>query len=229
MTKPTTKPVIRLLPVALLALASGGANAQSLYMAQNQPDASQPVILLDEVSLHYVAEPNKRVFKKHDIITIIIDENSSQTSSQSLDTKKETTSDASIDAMVNWLKLLELRVRQGDITDTDLIDLTTAREFKGEGDYARTDQFSARITATVLDVKPNGTLVLQATKHIAKDTEISTLVLSGMAREDDVTTQNTILSSQLADLNIVLNNEGSVKKAAEKGLITRILDTVFAF
>ena len=216
----------------LLGILSVSAPAQSLYLAsanEASEDSQQPSILLSDVSMHYIAEPGARVIKKHDIITIIIDENSSTTSSQTLDTKKDSSSSASIDALVNWLQLLELRIEQGDISDTDLIDLSTSRDFKGEGDYERKDRFSARISATVIDVKPNGTLVLQAKKTIARDSEISELVLSGLVREEDVTQQNTILSSQMADLKIILENEGDVKEAAEKGLITRVLDAVFAF
>lgn len=212
--------------------AAGQAAAQSLFLAsanQANSEPAQPSILLSEVSMHYIQEPDVRVIKQHDIITIIIDENSSTTSSQSLDTKKDSSSSANIDAFVNLMQLLELRLEQGRINNTKLIDLETAREFKGEGDYERKDKFTARISAKVLEVKPNGTLVLEARKSIARDNEVSLLVLSGYAREEDITQQNTILSSQLADLKIDLQNEGDIKEASEKGLITRVLDSVFAF
>ena len=205
---------------------------QSLFLASqdsSENESAQPTILLEEVSLHFIPEPDVRVIQKHDIITIIIDENSTTTSSQSLDTKKDTKSDATVSALVDWLQLLELRLEEGVTSDRDLLSLATKRSFKGEGDYERKDKFSARITAQVLEVKPNGTLVLQATKSIARDSETSMLVLSGLAREEDITAQNTVLSSQLADLTINLQNEGDLKEAAEKGLITRVLDSVFAF
>ena len=208
------------------------AQAQSLYLAQDtsDQDSNQPAMLLEDISMYFIEAPETRTIQKHDIITIIIDENSSQVSSQKLETEKESKSKASVDAMIDLFQLLELRVRQGDTASgTNLVDFTSKREFTGEGDYERKDRFSARIAAIVLEVKPNGTLVLQATKRIAKDKEISVLVLSGLARDEDVTAENTILSSQLADLNIILENEGDLKKAAEKGLITRVLDTVFAF
>lgn len=221
-----------LLTTLLLCCAIGSSQGQSLFLASanassNEP--AQPSILLDEVSMHYIREPDVRVIKQHDIITIIIDENSSTTSSQSLDTKKDSSSSASISALVDWMQLLELRLEQGGLGDTQLIDLSTARDFKGEGDYERKDRFTARISAKVLEVKPNGTLVLEARKSIARDSEVSVLVLSGYAREEDITQQNTILSSQLADLKIDLQNEGDIKEASEKGLITRVLDSVFAF
>ncbi len=218
---------------AAIAGLCTSANAQSLYLTQAEqeasPDLSQPAILIEEASLYFIEGPEDRVIQKHDIITIIIDENSSQVSSQKLETEKDTSANANINALISVAQLLELRLEEGGITDTDLVDFNASREFTGEGDYERKDRFSARIAAKVLEVKPNGTLVLEATKRIAKDNEISVLVLSGFARDEDITAQNTILSSQLADLNIVLENEGDLKKAAEKGLITRVLDTVFAF
>lgn len=213
---------------AVSAVAST-LSAQSLFLANEDRSDTQPVILLNDVSMHFIAEPETRVIQKHDIITIIIDENSSTTSSQKLETEKESSSSANIDAMISWLKLLELRVEQGDINNVDLIDLATSREFSGEGDYERKDRFTARISAIVREVKPNGTMLVEARKTIARDSEISELVLSGLVREEDITQQNTVLSSQMADLRIILENQGDLKEAAEKGLITRVLDAVFAF
>ncbi|MHA7813654.1 MAG: flagellar basal body L-ring protein FlgH [Phycisphaerales bacterium] len=216
-----------ILALPLLACTAG---AQSLFLsAAGEDQKNQPTILLNDISMHFIAEPETRVIQKNDIITIIIDENSSTTSSQKLETEKDSSSSANISAMVDWLKLLELRVREGDINDVDLIDIATSREFTGEGDYERKDRFTARISAIVREVKPNGTILVEARKTIARDSEISELVLSGLIREEDITVQNTVLSSQMADLRIILENQGDLKKAAEKGLITRVLDAVFAF
>ncbi|MDF1808178.1 MAG: flagellar basal body L-ring protein FlgH [Phycisphaerales bacterium] len=218
---------------ALLTCISPFVHAQSLYLVQEQssdsPDVQQPSISLEEASIYFISAPETRTIKVHDIVTIIIDENSSQTSSQKLETEKASNSTAELNAILSLAQLLETRLETSGITDTDLIDVAASRDYTGEGDYERKDKFSARIAATVLEVKPNGTLVLQAVKRISKDKEKSILTLSGLARDEDITSQNTILSSQLAGLNIILENEGDLKKAAEKGIITRVLDTVFAF
>lgn len=212
------------------------ANAQSLYLTEGEEfeqgpnESSAPVILLEEASLTYIPEPEVRTYQEHDIITIIIDETSSTTSSQKLETEKESKSEAEINAMVDLLKLLELQLNTNPrLENRTLLDVAAKREFTGEGDYERKDKFSARITATVLEVKPNGTLVLQAHKRIAKDDEIQTLVVAGLARSEDITAQNTILSSQLAGLTLAVENEGDLKKAAEKGIITEFFDMLFAF
>ena len=220
--------------VMVLSLACGAACGQSLFLvsdhgAADAPGVSQPAIAAEQVSLLWVPEPEPREFQKHDIITIIIDEVSTQTSSQTLETERDARMRANLNALVDLTSLLELRLEQGDTSNLSLIDLNARRQFAGEGDYERKDRFSARITATVLEVKPNGTLVLEASKRIAKDQEIQTIVLSGVVREDDITRQNTVLSSQMANLDITSHHEGEVRDAAKKGLITRVLDSIFAF
>ncbi|MFI4898530.1 MAG: flagellar basal body L-ring protein FlgH [Phycisphaerales bacterium JB059] len=224
----------RLIGCVLVGTIASHAGAQSLYQRQTEVPLSttgepDPQADLREKSMLFFEPPPPRTFAKHDIITIIVDESSRQESSQSLDTKKEYDTQATLRGMLDPLELLELRLAAGNISNLDLIDYQADREFKGEGDYERTDRFSARISARVLEVKPNGTLVLEARTYIKTDDEEATLVLAGVARPEDVTTQNTVRSSQMANLTVIRENSGEVANAAEKGLITRVLDTLFAF
>jgi flagellar L-ring protein precursor FlgH len=223
-----------LLLCTLIGSLTASSHAQSLFLAQQPvepiyPDETAPTLYIEQVSLAYVAPPEPRVIKQHDIITIIIDEVSSMTSSQSLETEKESKANQKLDSIIDFMALLELQIASAGLSNVDILNYNAKSEFAGEGDYERKDKFTARISAEVLEIKPNGTLVLQAVKRIAKDDEIQTLVLAGVAREQDITVQNTILSSQLANLNLVLENEGELKDSAEKGLFTKIIDTVFAF
>lgn len=214
----------------LLCLPCSVACAQGLYAPASVPaEGPTPPLRLEAVSTLYVAPPEPREFKQHDLVTIIIDESSTASSAQTLDTEKKLNTTATLGTIIDPWELLELRLREGASSDVKLIDADTNNKFQGDGEYERKDKFSARITATVLDVKPNGTLVLEATKRIEKDTEIQTLVLAGTCRQDDITTQNTILSSQIAGLTISLQNEGEVKDGSQKGLLTRVLDAIFAF
>lgn len=217
-----------------MSMGLSSARAQSLYQRETQVQLSttgepDPQADLREKSMLFFEPPPPRTFAKHDIITIIVDESSRQSSSQSLDTSKEYDTKATMRGLLDPLELLELRLAAGNISNLDLVDYQAEREFAGEGDYERSDRFSARISARVLEVKPNGTLVLEARTFIKTDDEETTLVLAGIARPDDVTTQNTVRSSQLANLTVVRENVGDVASAAEKGVITRVLDAIFAF
>jgi flagellar L-ring protein FlgH len=215
-------------------LLAGAANGQSLFVQsldETRQLSAQDLQESDgaQASMLYVAPPEPRDYAKHDLVTIIIDENSKQTSSQTLDTKRKAISSIDLDALTDPWELLELRLREGALSNQSLLDMSINNKYKAEGDYERSDRFNAKITAEIIEVKPNGTLVLQATKQITKDEEIQTLVLSGIIRQEDITNGNTILSTQMANLSLTVQNEGSVRDAAKKGFLMRALDTIFNF
>lgn len=219
----------------VMLLACAGAHGQNLYAASTAPpaeaaeNAAPDPGSLSVLSLYYVEPPEVREIQAHDIVSILIDENSNVKSEQTLETDKQWDTSASLNTILDPWELLEMRLRTGMVSDLTLIDAQADRQYTGEGEYERKDNFTARIAATVIEVKPNGTLVLEARKRIAKDEEEQVLVLSGRIRKEDVTSQNTVLSSQIAELTIVMQNEGEVREAAKKGLITRVLDSIFAF
>ena len=129
-------------------------------------------------------------------------------------------------------QIWELIVKAGRVTDpTQLpaIDFDFRNKFDGEGEYERRDEFTARLTAEVLEVLPNGNLILESRTRIKTDEEESLLKVTGRCRPEDVTPANTILSNQLHDLKIDKVHKGELKKANEKGIITKILDAIFAF
>ena len=174
--------------------------------------------------------PKPKTFELHEIVYIIISETSSQSSEQVLDAKK----DASLKAAVNKFPDIK-QFFQANLNNTSstnpigAVDLTGNSAFKGDGKFTRNDKFTDRIAATVIDVKPNGILVLEARKSVGQDNEIRTLVLSGECRKQDVTDSNTILTSQLADLTIQAHAEGDSKDTASKGILTRLMEAIFNF
>lgn len=210
------------------------ASAQSLFVraVEEKPPAATVDLGTTEfaqASMLFIQPPEPRTFKKHDLITIIVDEVSSASSEQTLETEKESGADLTLNAILDPWELLETRLRQGDTANTKLLGTDFKREFTGEGEYERADRFSAKITAEIIEIKPNGTLVLQATKTITKDDEVQTLVLSGVARQEDITRNNTVLSSQVASLAMNLQHSGELRESAKKGFLTRFFDKVFDF
>ena len=146
-----------------------------------------------------------------------------------LETGLSPAEEAQLRALIDFQQLLEMRLEQGDTEDLTIFDGESNQEYSGEGEYERTDRFTDRITAEVIDVKPNGTLVLEARRTIQVDEEGKTLVLSGVCMSDAITEEGVVQSSQLADLRVVVEHEGSLRNAASKGWITKALDFLFPF
>ena len=86
-----------------------------------------------------------------------------------------------------------------------------------------------RIQARVIDVKPNGNLVLEARKRITVDEEDQIATLSGVCRSKDVTAQNSVLSTQVADLEISVSHTGAARDASRRGWAMRLFDLLRPF
>jgi len=227
----------RTLMVVALGASLAGSQAtvaQSFYdlhepvatTEEGEPDLDAP---LRTMSMMFIEVPKPKPFQIHDLVTIIIDETSSSESKQILDTKKKYDFQAIVTEFPSLAKLLELQLTRGDSSPVSQAILNSDTKFKGDGKATRTDRYVARITAEIIDIKPNGTLVLEASKSIQQGRESKSIVLSGTCRQRDVTDANTISSSQLANLNIIEHAEGELVKNATKGFLTRALEAIFNF
>jgi flagellar L-ring protein FlgH len=222
--------------LAVVVLASGIATGQNLFLIPQAPmpvgtegQRPDPATPLYNVSMTAVVPPPPRSFKVHDLVTIIVEETSRQQADQTSKSDKSYSVDADLNSILDPSELIKLRLRTSSISDLELLRAAYRQKFDGKGTYTRNDSFSMRIQAEIIDVKPNGTVTIEARKHVDKNGETQSTVLSGIARISDITQNNSILSSQIADLTLVTKSTGEVNKSAKKGLIPRILETIFAF
>src|SRR5262249_17655776 len=102
-------------------------------------------------------------------------------------------------------------------------------KYQGTGKNERKDSLLTRITAEIIDIKPNGTLVLQARKRIKADGDELTGRLTGVCRSEDVLADNTVISTQLADLQIDSVSDGDTRDVSKRGWLKKILDGVAPF
>lgn len=185
---------------------------------------------LQSMSLFAVVPPKPRTYQKHDQIEIIINESSAAKLKQKLDTDKSYDFSAELSAFPSLEALIEAQLRNNPASQLPAkVGVKSDDKWEGEGTMERKDTLTARVSGRVVDVKPNGLLVVEAKESRQQDEEIYTLVLSGTCRSEDITKNNTVQSSQLADLTIRIDNEGQVKRASEKGLIPRFFDFFFNF
>jgi flagellar L-ring protein precursor FlgH len=218
---------------ALAAAVAGSAWGQTLFQAEPATavagagaNQAEP---LYAYSLVAVRPPEPRTFLPNDLITIIIRESSRVERDQTLETEKSLALRAEIIKLKALTQFLELR--GPDTTESIDADplLEVEGEFEGEGEYERNDDVTARVTARVLEVKPNGTLLLEARTSVRTDDEVQTITLSGYCRTEDVGPTNTVQSSELYDLRLDVQHEGEIRKATEKGLIPRVFESIFSF
>jgi len=184
------------------------------------------------LSLVAVQLPEPRKFAMHDLVTIIVRESVQSDSRAKLDSNKGIELTGAIAQFPNLQvkDLLEFQLGQSDLNKgKPELDLKFENEFEGKASYNRRDSFITRITAEIIDIKPNGNLVLEARKYIQSDKESLKMILSGVCRSDDISAYNTVLSTELFDLRLVKKHGGELRKATKKGLVTKLFEFIFNF
>ncbi len=185
-----------------------------------------PKIERNEVYRRYswIASPRRRpkTFKVGDLITIIVREQRTFEAEADLETKKRFKLKSELEAFLKATAggIGAAEFRRGKPT----IDYQYDARLKTEGDSEREDKLTMRLTGKIIDVKPNGVLVLEAKARVQHDDEVAVMTLTGNCRKEDVTADNTILSTQLADKNVTVNNTGALRDATSRGWILRLLD-----
>jgi len=198
---------------------------------QRSGDIADPLSpAIREASLVAVQVPEPREFAVHDLVSIMVIESASNASDAELSTEKEAKIDAAIEAFIDLQALIEARLEPSVLAKgAPTVTTDFGHEFEGEGSQKRSDTLTTRLQCEIIDIKPNGNLVLEARKHIKMDKETISIILTGVCRAADIDSDNTIRSNMIHDLRIVKEHTGELRKATKKGLITNILETLFNF
>jgi len=114
-------------------------------------------------------------------------------------------------------------------TGDKIYDVTGNHTYDGAGSVARNSAFSTTIAARVVEVLPNGDMVVQATKEVLINREKQTMTLTGIVRQYDITPGNIVSSSFVADLRVNLSGKGFVADANRPGWLFTFLQKVSPF
>jgi len=148
-----------------------------------------------------------------DTLTIIINENSSANRAGKADNSKSST--IGINAGVGIFSLLT----NASAGSSD--------GFQAKGSINNTNNVNARMTAQVLEVKPNGNLVISGTQSIKQNGEEQKITVSGIVRTEDITSENVVLSSSIGDAKIRVDGSGPIAGKQRQGILSQIFNFLF--
>lgn len=101
--------------------------------------------------------------------------------------------------------------------------------FTGNGQTTQADSMTAYMTATVVDVLPNGNMVIRGSRWTKLNDSLQQIILEGVVRPADVTRTNTVLSQNVAEAKIFLVGKGPVAQQQKPGWLGHLLDIVSPF
>ena len=217
-----------LLATALvLPTASTFAQESSIYQRDQSggiPLASSSLIYSD--ANHRALLP--KVHQLNDLVTIRVNEASNFTSEGEIDRRNVSSVDARLQ---NWIELDGLNLNTSEKSGTELPRArgNYNQQTRANGDLYTRDLLVFNVTARVVDIRPNGNLVLEARKTMRVDDEIIENSLTGTVRREDIAPNNIVLSEKLAELQINRRTVGHIRDSYKRGWLTKFWDGVNPF
>ncbi len=108
-------------------------------------------------------------------------------------------------------------------------DLDSKKSLSGKSDYKDERKIEDRVTVVVMDIHPNGNLVVMGTRTREVNGDMQTIQVSGIVRPRDIRFDNTVRSEQVANFQMVAVNEGVTKDFTKPGWLGKFLDKIWPF
>jgi flagellar L-ring protein precursor FlgH len=197
------------LVVLLFCAAAGASPAQSLWKPTSRAITA-----------------DKKAYKIGDTVTIIVSHSVTASKDNSTATSKKSSIDASISSFLYGPAANGLLTKKGTLPS---ISTSSANSFDGSGKINNNEAIADKITVTVVDVLPNGNMVVEGSRKTSFGGESQEAILRGVVRSDDLSSANTVYSYNLADATIKFIGKGTVSDNTKRGWFTTIWDKVNPF
>ena len=160
---------------------------------------------------------DQRAFQVNDIITIRVVE------SASADQSSNTASNKSASFKTNGSP------GTGPLSSIPLFGVSGSADnaFDGSGETSRSGKLTANITARVTEVSNNGNLIVQGSRVVIINQAEEVMEIEGIVRPKDISADNSVLSTFLADARISYRGTGALDTSSRQGLISRFLGWIF--
>lgn len=206
--------VLLLMTLAVaVSVRQGTAWSDSIYNSAGRP-----------LSLY---STTKSEYKMGDIITILIVESFAATNTTSTNTDKETELDMGFQGFDDIFGLTNILGKP--LSTNPSFGINAENEFDGSGSSRRSSTITGTVTGQVTEILPTGNLRIEASQTTVINDEKNRVVFIGTVRPQDITPQNTILSTRISNAKIRYEGVGPLSTVQKRGVITEFFEFIWPF
>ena len=229
--------------LALTALAAGCAPAThkpapvavvTAPQAEAAPEEQNPGSLFDPASADFLISDN-RARRVGDVVMVNIVETASSKLTADTTADRSSSIDMGISSLFgkNDTRLLpfgpSLGLKGHVSPDQSIVGAKGSSTFEGTGETKRESTVTATVAARVIKVMPNGLMQIEGGREVKVNEETQVLVVRGLIRSKDISPDNTIASTYVADAQIEYYGRGVLADKQKPGWLTRLLENIWPF
>ena len=171
---------------------------------------------------------DRRAQRRGDILTIVIEIDDGAQISNSTNRSRSGSENLGIPSLVGIPQILTNKL-PGDASFDDLASVNSSSSSTGDGSVKRNEQITLRVAATVVDVLPNGHLVVQGNQEVRVNFELRDLQVAGIVRPEDISRQNQITYDKIAGARISYGGRGQITDVQQSRIGQQITDILLPF
>ncbi len=163
-----------------------------------------------------------KAFRAHDVVMIVVSESLTASTDGQVKNARASNANSAITSLFGKLKLSN--------NLQNLLGANASSGLTAQGQSTTDSSLSTTFGAEVVDVLPNGMLVVQATRQLTFSQQTQLIKLRGLVRPEDVSNQNQVLSTAMTDLELEVTGKGIVNDSTyRQNPIVRFIEKLLVF
>lgn len=192
---------------------------ESAHKTRSETGSAEGSLWVNGYNSDLFRDPKARYMD--DMVTIVVSESTQAVASADAKNSRDTALSAGFDTLFG----LEKKIKELP----NLANGKASSSFEGKGSTTRATTLETTLTARVIDVLPNGYLVVEGMREIRVNNENQSIYLTGVVRPEDISSANTVLSSSIAQMSVRVQGRGVVSQSTNPGWLYRILTGIMPF
>ncbi len=172
---------------------------------------------------------DRRASQKGDILTVMIEIDDQAQIQNSTARSRSGSESVGVPNLIGIPQILDRAILPEGASSANLADLNSSSSSAGDGSVRRNEKITLRVAATVVDVLPNGHLVVQGNQEVRVNFELRDLQVAGIVRPEDISRQNQITYDKIAGARISYGGRGQITDVQQPRLGQQVVDILLPF
>jgi flagellar L-ring protein precursor FlgH len=163
-----------------------------------------------------------RAMRPHDLISVVVSESLAASTDGTVKNSRASNASSAISGLIGTL-------HAGNALQ-NLINQTSSSGLNAQGTSATNSSLSTTFGGQVIEVLPNGMLVIEAARQVEFSQQTQTIILRGLVRPEDISQQNQVLSTAISSLELEVRGKGIINDYTHRqNLLVRLLQKALIF